>query len=159
MYGAQNSITYVSLPEICDNIAPEPLPGVKETTLAGSEVKDIKSATYTGIVINASEKGLEPTFWLVIYDVNGRIVYGIRNLDYDYAISRGMVAYANTLGEATHGNRAGDNPLVVQAVGVRGGRNSVNKVNVVVSVEDGDRILLACEKSNILQQAAVVFVR
>ena len=91
--------------------------------------------------------------------MNGRVVYGIKNLDYDYAISQGMVAYADTLETAAHGNRAGESPLVVKAVAVRGGRNSVNKVNVIVSVEDGDRILLACEKSNILQQAAVVFVR
>ena len=161
MYGAQNSIASAALPEIRDNIAPEPLPQVDAAATAFSEqdVKALQSANYTGVVVNAEGMGLEPTFSPVIYDVNGRIVYGIRNLDYDYAISQGMVAYAKTLEKATHGNRAGDNPLVIQAVGVRGGRNSVNKVNVVVSVEDGDRILLACEKSNILQQAAVVFVR
>ena len=161
MYGTQNSIASAALPEIRDNIAPEPLPrvDVKDTALSEQDVKALQSANYTGVVVNAEGMGLEPTFSPVIYDINGRIVYGIRNLDYDRAISQGMVAYANTLEKATHGNRAGDNPLVVQAIGVRGGRNSVNKVNVVVSVEDGDRILLACEKSNILQQAAVVFVR
>lgn len=159
MYGLQSSIASAVLPELRDNAAPEPLPEVKDTALSKKEVKALQGAGYTGIVVNADEMGLEPTFSPVIYDVNGRVVYGIKNLDYDYAISQGMVAYANTLENATHGNRAGDNPLVVSAVGVRGGRNSVNKVNVVVSVEDGDRILLACERSNILQQAAVVFVR
>lgn len=159
MYGTQSSIASVALPELRDNVAPEPLPEVTDTVLPKKEVKALQGAGYTGVVINADEMGLEPTFSPVIYDVNGRVVYGIKNLDYDYAISQGMVAYANTLENATHGNRAGDNPLVINAVSVRGGRNSVNKVNVVVSVEDGDRILLACEKSNILQQAAVVFVR
>lgn len=159
MYGTQSSIASVALPELRENIAPEPLPEVTDTVLPKKEVKALQGAGYTGVVINADEMGLEPTFSPVIYDVNGRVVYGIKNLDYDYAISQGMVAYANTLENATHGNRAGDNPLVINAVSVRGGRNSVNKVNVVVSVEDGDRILLACEKSNILQQAAVVFVR
>ena len=161
MYGAQNSIASAALPEIRDNIAPEPLPGVdvKDTALSVQDVKELQRANYTGVVVNAEGMGLEPTFSPVIYDINGRIVYGIRNLDYDYAISQGMVAYANTLDKAKNGNRAGDNPLVVQAIGIRGGRNSVNKVNVVVSVEDGDRILLASENSNILQKAAVVFVR
>lgn len=159
MYGAQNSIASVALPEIRDNVAPEPLPQVKDTTLTKKEVKELQGSGYTGIVVNAASMGLQPTFSPVIYDVNGRVVYGIRNLDYDYAISQGMVAYANALENAMQGNRAGNNPLVVNAVDVRGGRNSVNKVNVVVSVEDGNRILLACEKSNILQQAAVVFVR
>lgn len=159
MYGAQNSIASVALPELRNNMTPEPLPQVTDTVLPKKEVKALQSAGYTGIVVNADEMGLEPTFSPVIYDVNGRVVYGIKNLDYDYAISQGMVAYANTLETATNGNRAGDNPLVINAVSVRGGRNSVNKVNVVVTVEDGDRFLLACEKSNILQQAAVVFVR
>lgn len=159
MYGVQNSIASVALPEIRDNVTPEPLPQVSDTVIPKKEIQELKNAGYTGIVVNAATMGLQPTFSPVIYDVNGRVVYGIRNLDYDYAISKGMVAYANTLENATHGNRAGNNPLVVKAVNVRGGQNSVNKVNVVVSVEDGDRILLACEKSNILQQAAVVFVR
>ena len=70
-----------------------------------------------------------------------------------------MVEYSASLEKATQGSRAGNNPLVINAVGVRGGKNSVNKVNVVVSVEDGDRILLASEISGILQNCAVVFVR
>ena len=159
MYGTRSSIASAVLPELRDNMAPEPLLQVTDTALPEKEVKALRAEGYTGIVVNADEMGLEPTFSPVIYDVNGRVVYGIKNLDYDYAISKGMVAYANTLENATSGNRAGNNPLVVKAVNIRGGRNSVNKVNVVVTVEDGDRILLACEKSNILQQAAVVFVR
>ena len=159
MYGVTNSIASAVLPELRGNAEAEPLPEVTESTLSEQDMKDVRSAAYTGIVINAESMGLEPTFSPVIYDVNGRIVYGIRNLDYDQAISKGMVAYASTLEAATHGNRAGDNPLVINAVGVRGGRNSVNKVNVVVSVEDGDKILLACEKTNILQNCAVVFVK
>ncbi|MBQ6743398.1 MAG: LPP20 family lipoprotein [Acidaminococcaceae bacterium] len=161
MYGTQSSIASAVLPELRDNVAPEPLPkvNVKESALSKKEVKALQGAGYTGIVIDADNMGLEPTFSPVIYDVNGRVVYGIKNLDYDYAISRGMVAYANTVESAMQGERAGNNPLVIKAANVRGGRNSVNNVNVVVSVEDGDRILLACEKSNILQHAAVVFVR
>ena len=133
MYGTQNSIASVALPELRSNVAPEPLPEVKNTALPKKEVKALRSAGYTGIVVDADNMGLEPTFSPVIYDVNGRVVYGIRNLDYDYAISQGMVAYADTLENATHVNRVGDNPLVVNAIGVRGGRNSVNKVNVIVS--------------------------
>lgn len=159
MYGVTNSIASVALPEIRDNMEAEPLPEITDSTLSESDVKDVQRAAYTGVVINATGMGLEPTFSPVVYDVNGRVVYGIRNLDYDKAISQGMVEYASSLEKATHGSRAGDNPLVINAVGVRGGKNSVNKVNVVVSVEDGDRILLASEKSGILQNCAVVFVR
>lgn len=73
----------------------------------------------------------------------------MRNIDKDFAISKGMVEYYNDLHTATVNSRAGSNPLVVKAVSVRGGANSVNPVNVVVSVEDGDKILYANEKSGI----------
>ena len=159
MYGAENSVASAALPELRGNVAPEPLPQVAETQLTQQEVREVRSVAYTGVVVNADEMGLLPTFAPVIYDTNGRVVYGIKNLDYDYAISQGMVAYANNLEGAMEHSRVGANPLVLNAVGIRGGKNSTNNVNVVVSVEDGDRILLACENSNILQHAAVVFVK
>ena len=96
----------------------------------------------------------------MIYDTNGRAVYGLRNLDKDMVISKGsMVDYYNVLQEATVGERTGANPLVVKALGVRGGKNSVNHVNVIVSVEDADRILLANENSHMLENCAVAFVQ
>ena len=49
--------------------------------------------------------------------------------------------------------------LVVKATSVKGGGNSINPVNVVVSVEDGDKILLANEKAPLLNECAVVFVK
>ena len=83
----------------------------------------------------------------------------MRNIDKDFAISKGMVEYYNDLQTATVKSRAGANPLVVKAVSVRGGANSVNPVNVVVSVEDGDKILYANEKSGMLENKAVAFVK
>jgi len=83
----------------------------------------------------------------------------MRNIDKDFAISKGMVEYYNDLQTATVNSRAGANPLVVKAVSVRGGANSVNPVNVVVSVEDGDKILYANEKSGMLENKAVAFVK
>lgn len=159
MFGKEKSVAAVALPEVAKNAVPEPLPKVTETTLPKEEVKEIQTLKYTGVVVDADNMGLEATFAPVIYDTNGRIVYGLANLDKDLAISQGMVGYANVLQDATSGNRAGDNPLVVKAVAVRGGANSVNPVNVVVTVEDADKILLANESSSMLNDTAVVFVK
>ena len=160
MYGASNSVASVAMPELHPNVTAAPLPAVDSTALPKTEVTQLKESNYTGIVVDASNLGLEPTFAPVIYDENGRVVYGLQNLDYDFAINHGMVAYASSLADAkSPTNRGGSNPLVVKAIAVRGGKNSVNKVNVVVSVEDGDRILLASQGGNILQKAAVVFIR
>ena len=103
---------------------------------------------------------MEATFSPVIYDVNGRAIYGMQNIDKNMAISKGMVEYSNNLQAATGGTtRAGANPLVIRATAVKGGVNSVNPVNAIVSVEDGDRILLANANANIFGNCAVVFVK
>ena len=49
--------------------------------------------------------------------------------------------------------------LVVKAVAGKSGNNNANPVNVVISPEDADRILLANQSGGFLQRAAVMFVR
>ena len=114
---------------------------------------------YTGVIVDASGMGLKPSFSPVIYDTNGRAIYGVSNINYDQAISQGMVGYSSSLSSAQTLPRIGGSPLVVKAVQVRGGNNSTNPVNVVVSVDDGDRILAANAQSQMLMNGSVVFVR
>ena len=152
------SVAAVVIPEANKDLLPQETPEISEDYTPAPEVK-AQAASYTGVVVDAIGLGLEGTFSPVIYDVNGRAIYGMRNIDKDFAISKGMVEYYNDLQTATVNSRAGANPLVVKAVSVRGGANSVNPVNVVVSVEDGDKILYANEKSGMLENKAVAFVK
>ena len=158
LYGT-NSLASVAMQEYTKDIQPQEFAEVEDTELSKKEVKQVRRAGYTGVVVDAREMGLESTFSPAIYDENGRVVYGIANVDKDMVINKGMVDYTDVLEAATSGSRAGDNPLVVKAVGVKGGKNSVNNVNVIVSVEDADKILLANEKSGMLDNMAVVFVK
>lgn len=157
LYGVSSSVAAVAMPEMTVQ-APAEVPVVSADYTPAPEVA-ASAAAYTGVIVDASGLGLECTFAPVIYDTNGRFIYGLRELDKTYAIAHGMVAYSKDLQEATGGSRAGANPLVVTAESVRGGKNSTNPVNVVVSVEDGDAILYANEKSGMLNNRAVVFVR
>lgn len=162
LYGAGKSISAAILPALRENKEPAPLPApVSPAPATIKEIQDrAKSGTnYTGVIVDAGDMGLMPSFSPVIYDTNGRAIYGVQNINYDSAISQGMVGYAKNVASAMHLSRVGSTPLVVKAVQVRGGRNSVNPVNVVVSVEDANRILLANEKSGMLQSGSVVFVR
>lgn len=162
MFGTNQSVANAVMPEVTKNIVTEPAPVVDEKTtpLTKEEVKEVRSVTYTGIVVDASGLGLEATFSPVVYDTNGRAIYGMKNINKDYAISKGMVEYSTDVQAAAGGStRAGANPLVVKATSVKGGGNSINPVNVVVSVEDGDKILLANEKAPLLNECAVVFVK
>lgn len=154
IYGVSDSIASAVLPSLLPD---SPKPFEKVYKPISSETAEVQGAGYTGVIVDASGLGLEPTFSPVIYDTNGRAVYGIENLQYDAIITEGMVGYSQSVGEGT--DRAGVKPLVVKAVQVRGGGNSTNQVNAVVSVEDADKILLANESSHILDRCAVVFVR
>lgn len=157
LYG-QGSIAAAVIPEIAPKV-PEPFATVTQTELEPSEVQSLQTTAYTGVVVDTSGLGLEETFSPVIYDTNGRAVYGIENLKPAEIIARGMVSYSASINDQISRDRAGTNPLVVKAVEVRGGQNSVNTVNVVISVEDADRILMANEHSNMLARCAVVFVK
>lgn len=157
LYGVK-SVAAVAIPEANKDILPQETPEISEDYIPAPEVK-AQAAFYTGVIVDANGLGLEGTFSPVIYDVNGRAIYGMRNIDKDFAISQGVVEYSSDLQAASANSRAGSNPLVVKAVSVRCGGNSVNPVNVVVSVEDGDKILYANKKSGMLENKAVVFVK
>ena len=155
MYGTQGLASAI-MPAIRDNTPPTPPPPVISATIT-TQIQ--MGGTYTGVIVDAGGMGLKPSFSPVIYDTNGRAIYGVSNINYDQAISQGMVGYSASVSAAQTLPRVGASPLVVKAVQVRGGNNSTNPVNVVVSVDDGDRILAANQQSQMLMNGAVVFVR
>ncbi|QNH54786.1 LPP20 family lipoprotein [Selenomonas timonae] len=156
MYGTQG-LSSAIMPAIRQNTAPTPPPPVISATITAQI--QTSGVGYTGVIVDASGMGLKPSFSPVIYDTNGRAIYGVSNINYDQAISQGMVGYSSSLSSAQTLPRIGGSPLVVKAVQVRGGNNSTNPVNVVVSVDDGDRILAANAQSQMLMNGSVVFVR
>lgn len=159
LYGATDSLASIIMPEIRQSKEVEPFPEVNNSELTESEIQDIKNAGYTGVVINANGLNMDPTFSPVIYDTEGREIYGVENLDYDKVVSEGMVDYADTLEDASEDGRAGDNPLVIEAIEVTGGNNSTNRVNAVISVKDADKLLLINEETGMLDDTSVVFVK
>ena len=155
MYGSQGLASAI-MPAIRDNTPPTPPPPVISATIT-TQIQ--MGGTYTGVIVDAGGMGLKPSFSPVIYDTNGRAIYGVSNINYDQAISQGMVGYSSSVSSAQTLPRVGATPLVIKAVQVRGGNNSTNPVNVVVSVDDGDRILAANQQSQMLMNGSVVFVR
>ena len=156
MYGMQG-LSSAIMPAIRPNTPPTPPPPVISATITAQI--QTSGVGYTGVIVDASGMGLKPSFSPVIYDTNGRAIYGVSNINYDQAISQGMVGYSTSVSSAQTLPRAGGSPLVIRAVQVRGGNNSTNPVNVVVSVDDGDRILAANAQSSMLMNGNVVFVR
>lgn len=159
LFGATSSVASAVLPQYMSALEHKAIEKANQKNLTKETIKEVNSMSYSGLIIDAKGLGLQPSFSPVIYDSNGRGIYGIRNIDKEFAISQGMVEYSDDLANASSNSRAGDNPLVIKALATKGGGNSTNSVNVVVSVEDGDKILLANEKTGFLANCAVVFVK
>lgn len=131
-------------------------------TLVNSSVSMMQEesyAAYTGVIIDARGYGLEGTFSPLIYDTNNNIIYGADNIDKERAISQGMVEYSTDLTGSIKASRVGSRPLVIRAVATRSGINSANKVNVVISSEDAEKLVLADKYDAFLSNMAVVFVK
>jgi len=123
---------------------PQPATGYRPAVVQG----------YTGLVINAKNKGLLGAFSPCIYDDTGRKIYGDQFIDPDFAISQGMVDYSS-LNIAVSGNsRAGTNPLIIDAIGVRG-----HNFDVIISYADAEKVLAAQAQSGFMKRCAVVFAR
>ncbi|CUH95335.1 putative secreted protein [Propionispora sp. 2/2-37] len=150
MYGS-NSLAAVVYPAIMAEKAPEPLPAPSSPAALSN------SQHYTGVIVDARGLGLEPTFSPGIYDESGRHIYGHKYIDADYAIQYGMVEYTINdamYAEAVNGKaRAGSSPLIVRAVGIK------DRCNVIISVEEADKIISASQADNFLARCAVVFSR
>lgn len=156
LYGV-DGVAGTVLPEIKSTL-PATAPSVSYDYTPGKDLR-ANASGYTGVIIDARGLGLESTFSPVVFDTNGRAVYGMRNIDKDYAIKYGMVGYAKSVNSDSAAERAGVRPLVLKAKAVRSGRNSANPVNVVISVDDADKLLYVNEKAGILDKRAVVFVK
>ena len=127
-----------------------PFPAPQPTMPSAPTVTITVSGGYTGVVIDCRGLNLNPVMSPVIKDASGNKLYGHKNLNPDYVIQHGMASYAHDMSMAS---RAGSNPLVIKAVSL-----ADHNANPVVSVDDGNLMLLENNSANFLSSTAVVFL-
>lgn len=113
----------------------------------------ISSGKWTGLVVDTRTLGMRPSMCPKIVDTNNRLVYldPKHSPPWDYIQQYGIADFVK-MEEQT--NRAGENPVYVRALQVRG----PSKDEVVISVEDANRILEADKESGFLKKWRVVFM-
>ena len=151
MYGV-GSVAEIAYDAVIGNNQPQNIPMADNAFI---ESYTPAENMYTGLVIDASGSELEKTFCPAIYDTNGRVIYGVNNVDKDYAISNGIVEYSNNINSLN--TRAGVKPIVIKIVSLK--PRVVNKCDVIISVYDADRLLAENQRSHFLDKYAVVFVK
>ena len=111
---------------------------------------NIESESYTGLIVDCSGQNLSTAITPTIKLADGTEIYAFKNVQRQIAVGRGLVSYSDSTDSGVQ--RAGNNPLVIQAQFVEG-------CDAVVSDEDADKILAANQKSKFLDNCLVVFVR
>ena len=114
-----------------------------------------KEAPYTAVIINAKGFNVARSMAPKILRPDGSEVWGTLKVSYDFVAEHGIAAYARSLGEAYGNSRAGDNPLVIRAVG-RGAAPYGG--DVVISSEDADYLLAQTRRVDFLSAFRVLFV-
>jgi hypothetical protein len=125
-----------------------PAPAVKASVAPSVPV------VYTGIVIDARGIQASPAMSPRIFDEDSKEVYGLSNVDLEYAIKMGISGYARDLNAAQSSQRAGTNPIIVKALRSSGS----GKSDIIISNTDALQIMLSAEKASFLKQCKVVIV-
>lgn len=139
LYGGANSIANIVVPQAA-SVEPFPSFDPKFSTI---------DSNYTGLIIDCAGQNLATAMLPKILSVSGKEVYAVQYLNRDTVVNRGMLNYADN----SNTQRAGNNPLTVQAMFIQG------ECDVVVSDDDADKILAANSKSNFLKNCMVVFLK
>jgi len=136
-----------------------PAVGASESSEPTGEVAgaQLPVGPVTGIVVDCRGLKIAPAMSPKIMDESGREIWGTMQIDPEVAIDFGIVAYFQTVDAARASTRAGNNPLIVNAIGTSG----ISKdypANAVVTVGDGDLIRTENEKTRFLEKLRVCFV-
>ena len=129
--------------------SPSTYSGTASSAASAPDGKAIGS--FTGLIVDCRGLGLKPVMSPVIKNINGKPIYGYKNLDYDKVIQNGMASYARDMSSAT---RAGSNPLIVRAVSLENHNGTP-----VLSVADANRVLIENGATHFLDNTNVVFLR
>jgi hypothetical protein len=112
---------------------------------------------YSGLIIDASELGVEGGLSPTVYSEDGIKVYSLRrDIDKGALITDGYVDYVSIANHSKEDvSRAGENPLIISA---KRKLKSPYNCDIVVSREDARTILEADSASNFLRKLKVVIL-
>lgn len=109
----------------------------------------------TSLIVNAGEFKLKRTMCPKIRLTDGTEIWGSITGDIDWISENGLVSYAFSLEDAKADKRAGNNPLIIQAIGVYGNQFSSDPV---IDEADVKLILDANKDAKFLNKYNVIFV-
>ncbi|WP_395144386.1 LPP20 family lipoprotein [Armatimonas sp.] len=129
---------------------PKPIP----KNIALQVTPPTKEGPFTSVIVDCRGLEIQAVMSPKLYDVSGREIYGTLHVDIDYAIEVGIVGYPRTVEEALVGKRTGEKPLIVRAIRAK----DPYKIDIMLSNEDGRRILEANKRDGFLEKCRVILL-
>jgi hypothetical protein len=112
------------------------------------------SAVYTGLIVDLRGFDFQPSLIIRIFDDFGQELYGPTLVDPQFAIANGICVYTTSLQSALSSERAGDNPFLVRAGGIRPDANH----GIRFVPQSAEAFLKASQLEAIYQECRVVVV-
>ena len=118
------------------------------------EKGDAPPLSFTGVIIDASGIGAQPSLVPMVVDESGEVVYGSAFVSREFAVSRGMSGFAATLDAARSDPRVGSHPMIVKAVRTR----PEGSTDLVISTADAARLRSSAVHLDFLKACRVSIV-
>jgi hypothetical protein len=109
---------------------------------------------YTGMVVDARGIQAYPAISPRIFDEDGKEIYGLANVDREYAEKQGISGYMRDLTASQINQRVGANPITVKAVRTSG----PGKSDIIISNADAQKVIASAESASFLKQCKVIIV-
>lgn len=135
-----------------DLVLPEDIV-VIETVLQPQRLEE-EEGPFTGLVVDCGGFPVEPAMAPSIVDEDGEVVYGAAYASRNYAVERGMIAYARDLASTQENPRVGPRPLNVQ--GIRTAKTGVS--DIVISNADASKVRGSPSNLRMMQRCRVIIV-
>lgn len=146
----------IPLAPLCCPVCKRPWPEDMEIPEGVSLIPEEKEpvTNYTGIIIDAQGLKLTPALFPKILNEDGKEAYGVSFVSDNYAQELGLVSYVRSMAEAYRNERAGLNPLRIDALRVSGRLNS----EIVITNNDAVRMHQSERNLRLLEHCQVVVV-
>lgn len=112
------------------------------------------SAAYTGLIVDLRGFDFQPSLIIRIFDDSGQELYGPTLVDPQFAMENGICVYTTRLQSALNSKRAGDNPFLVRAGGIRPDAGQ----GIRLAPHSAEVLLKASQLEAIYQKCRVVLV-
>jgi transcriptional regulator of met regulon len=110
---------------------------------------------FTSLIVDTTGLDVRRSMSPKIRREDGSEVWGTVDADKDYVLDAGVVVYAKSMSDAMKNSRAGENPLIVTAVGRAGGKFYCD---AVVTDDDSRLILKENGISHFCDEYKVIFL-